>query len=136
MRIKRYLIILTYLFCALLCGWAQTNVYVQLVTDDILYYRLNDSPTIAYKNNELTIQTTYNFSKSIPVVAIKKILYNPLFITNIADNLLINGPISIFNIFGHHITTIENLEDVEKLNVPFGIYILQSKNISKKIFVK
>lgn len=129
----KYIIVLLFIFCSYLSGLAESTMYVQLTSGDILYYRLDKQPVVTYSIDELTITTDLDSTRTIPLHNLRRIVYDNFIITDIEDTLFLDGPISIFSITGNCIGIIANSSEFSNLNLPIGVYILQHGNISKKI---
>lgn len=99
-----------------------------------MYYRLEDQPTITYADSKLNIQTTRQSYKRIPIQHIKNIQYAPP--TNIkADDGYMIGRILVYTISGEYITMLKNIEEINTLDLPYGVYIFRTKEASKKILL-
>ena len=112
---------------------AQSNLYVPLVSGDVLYYRLQEEPAITYTDAELSVRTHAGTTKTIPLNDIKRICYNQSYAYEDFNNA---GPIRIYTVSGQYMTTIEKWEDLPELNLPWGIYILRNTKTAQKIAIQ
>lgn len=115
-------------------GAAQDHIFVQLHSGEIIYYKLADNPTITYTSAEINISAAMGSQKSIPIKNVKQIQYTYPKSISVADGIQV-GLTAVYSASGYYITTIKEFEDIYKLNLPFGVYILQSKDTSKKVLL-
>lgn len=135
MNIK-YIITLLLIFLSIDCGLAQSSMCVEFTTGGLLYYKLNESPTITYTDTELVITTRMGIRNSFQIENIKQFAYSSPTAIAIINDTLQEGPITIYSINGQYITSIKRIEDFHVSNIPLGIYILQYKSSAQKIIVK
>ena len=123
-------------FCTITYGWAASNLYVQLTSGEIVYFKLHHRPLITYSTDALSITSDSNYSNAISLKHIHRITYDYQDITNLSDIPFTKGPISIFTISGQIVKTINQISDLDNINIPNGVYILQQDNLTKKILKK
>lgn len=130
----KYIITLAFTLCAVTYGYAQAYMYVQSV-DNILYYRLSKRPTLSYSETELTIETEDNTPYCIPISKIKDIRYVSPTATGIFEDTM-TCPIKVYTISGQHIVTLNRIEEMNTLNLPYGVYILQKNQSARKVVLQ
>lgn len=131
----RLIAILLIIFCSVLCCQSQPYLFVQLTSDDILFYKLAERPTVTYSGSELVVLTSSGRQDNIPIESIWDIQYTPP--TNIAIRYNnISGLPMVFSVTGEYITTLKEPEDITTLNIPMGIYILRQNNSSQKFLLQ
>lgn len=134
MKLK-YFIVFFIIFCFTWNGLAQDHIFVQLYSGEIIYYKLAENPTITYTSAEMNICPGTGSQKSIPIKNIKNIQYT--YPNNISvDDGIQTGLIAIYTASGYYVTMIKEYKEINKLYLPFGVYILQSKDSSKKVLLK
>lgn len=116
-------------------GLAQNNIFVQLHSGEIIYYKLADNPTITYSATELQIFTGSGSAKCYPIGNVRNIQYTHPKGISIADGIA-TGLTAVYTVSGRYVTLIKEFEDISKLDLPMGIYILQSAQSSKKIMMQ
>ena len=118
-------------------GWSQSFMYIELTSGDVMYYKLKESPAIAYTDTDIAI-TTLGSHHSVPIKKIKNIQYQDSalqkFFIHIDESL--TGPISVYNMNGVRITTIDKSDNINMFNIPYGVYILRDKESSQKILLQ
>lgn len=134
MKLKTF-IVLFLTFCSTGYVLAQNHIFVLLHSGETIYYKLEDNPTITYSSTELNIHTGKNSPKSIPIHDVKEIRYTAPKNISVSDGIQ-TGHIAVYSAFGYYITIIKEFEDIYKLYLPMGVYILQSKDSSKKVLLQ
>ena len=129
----KYIIGIIVTFCTIWCGQAQSNLYVQTTSGDILYYRLAEEPAVTYTDTKLNIRTNTGETKTISLNKIRRICYNQKYAHEDFNSA---GPIRIYTISGQHMTTIDKWEDLPELNLPWGVYILRNTKTAQKITIQ
>lgn len=132
MRYKLFIGIIA-TFCTIGYVQAQSNLYVQMISGDVLYYRLAEEPAVTYTDTELNIKTNTGTTKTIPLNDIKHICYNQSYAYEEFNNA---GPIRIYTVSGQYMTTIDKWDDLSELNLPWGIYILRNTKTAQKIAIQ
>ena len=116
-------------------GLAQNNIFVQLQSGEIIYYKLADRPAITYSATELNIYAESGSPKSYPIGQVRNIQYTHPKGISIADGIA-TGLTAVYTVSGRYVTLIKEFEDISKLDLPMGIYILQSEESSKKVMMQ
>ena len=116
-------------------GLAQNNIFVQLYSGEIIYYKLADDPTITYSATELQIFAESGTPKTYPIEKVRNIQYTHPKGISIADGIA-TGLTVVYTVSGRYVTLIKEFDDISKLDLPMGIYILQSAEASKKIMMQ
>ena len=134
-RSRTYITAIVLAFCTILCGQAQSYMYVQLASDNIVYFRTAEHPVITYTDSELTISTTSGLTQTYPIDHVRNIWYSS---KQQSDKMTkgLTGPIRVFTISGVLVTTLEIIENISILNIPQGIYILSGNNSAQKICIQ
>lgn len=133
MELKHF-IALFFTFCSICYGWTQNHIFVQLHSGETIYYILADNPTITYSSTELNIYAGTESPKSIPIRNVQNIQYTHPKNISIAAGIH-TGLIAVYTATGYYITLLKEFEDINKLNLPLGVYILQSKDSSQKVLL-
>lgn len=131
----RYVVILLMMFSCTLYSRAQSYLFVQLTSGDVMYYRLAERPTITYSDSEMIVTTASGLRNAFPVKAIRDIQYTPPTNMSIQYNDL-NGLTMVYSVTGQYITTIEDARNISELNLPAGVYILRNDNASEKYLLQ
>ena len=134
-RSRTYISAMVLAFCTIWCGRAQSYMYVQMISDDIVYFRTAEHPTITYTEAELTVSTTTGLSQSYPIDRVKSIWYSSKQLSNNMPKEL-TGTIKVFTMTGILVTTLESIENIGMLKIPHGIYILSGSDSAQKICIK
>ena len=115
-------------------GMAQNHIFVQLHSGEILYYKLADHPSITYTSTELNITAGTDAHKSIPIGNVKSVQYTHPKNISIADGIQ-TGLTAVYTASGQYISMIKEFEDINKLHLPFGVYLLHSADSSTKVLL-
>ena len=116
-------------------GLAQNHIFIQLYSGETIYYKLTDNPTITYSSTEVNICAGTDLAKRIPIRKIKNIQYT--YPKDISISVGIQtGLTAVYTVSGQYIALIKEYEDINKLNLPLGVYILHTMDSSKKILLQ
>ena len=114
---------------------AQSFLFMQMRSGDIMYYKLAERPMIQYSGTDMIVQTTTGVQNRIPVDEIRNIQYTPP--TNIS--LLYNdldGLTTVYSATGEYIATLNEPADINGLNLPTGVYVIRHNNAAEKMVVQ
>lgn len=109
-------------------------MYVQLQNDDIVFCKLAENPTLRYTDTELNVTTESGTHYNYPIGNIRSIQYSPKDILSSMTDLP-EGFVMIYSITGQHIISIPNFNDIVIVNIPCGVYILRTKDATKKVIL-
>ena len=129
----KYIIGIIVTLCTIGYGQAQSNLYVQTVSGDIMYYRLAEEPSITYTDVSLNVSTNSGITNTIPLNDIKRVYYNQAYTHEDFNNA---GSIRIYTVSGQYMTTIDKWEDLSELNIPWGVYVLRNTKTAQKIAIQ
>ena len=135
-RFRIYIVTSTLLLSIVMHGWAQSYMFVQLNTGDVVYYYLAERPIVSYSGTELIVQSESSIKNHFPLNNVRNLTYTSPITTPIEEDIIFNYPIQVYSISGHYITTLEQVEDTYSMEIPYGIYILRSQKSSKKILIQ
>ena len=129
----KHIMILLVIICAMQRGWAQPTMHIQMNDGRIVYYNMEQYPTVTYSGTELIVHIK-STSDHYAIDDIKNLSYSSIAVVPAITQE--EYPIRVYTMSGQYVATLEKAEDIQSWNSPYGVYVLRSQNNAKKIVAR
>lgn len=134
MTIRIHILATLLVISSAIYGATLSHMFMQMDNDEVVYYKLTERPTLTYTGTQLHVTTHDGGNYTYPIERIRNIQYDPPRNLSVYDGLM-TGLILIYSVTGTYITSIRDIEEISNLNIPWGVYVLRTKDASQKIIV-